>query len=110
MIHGHKMAGNVTSFDPEGRKIERELRQCILCQATWIYQPGSGARRGFCLHHMGLLCGRKECMDACRNDSHVPFFDARMQDDRDYRFDSRSGLLLPASRLLSARRSTPTAT
>ena len=92
MIRDHKPAGYVESHDSNGNKVITELRQCILCQRTWEYKPGSGSKRGFCMHHMGLLCGSKECMEACRNGTHVPFFDARMADDKRYTF--HGGLLV----------------
>jgi hypothetical protein len=87
MIHGHKPAGYVQTTDASGKKIERELRQCCHCQYTWIYRPGSGSKRGFCLKCMGLLCGRKACFDNCS-----PFHDVRMQRDKAYRFQPLTGL------------------
>lgn len=92
MIADHKPAGYVATQNERGQEVVQELRQCCLCQATWIYRPGSGEKRGFCLHHMGLLCGQKACMEACRNGSHVPFFDARMADDNRYQFDAVAGI------------------
>lgn len=87
MIRGHKPAGHVVTYDDCGKKIERELRQCCHCQYTWIYEPGSGIKRGFCLKCMGLLCGRQECFNNC-----APFFDVRMQDDKAYQFQDSTGL------------------
>lgn len=40
---------------------DHELRHCCHCGFIWRYQPGSGARRGVCLKHGGLVCGRAEC-------------------------------------------------
>ena len=61
MIVGHKPNGYTSTATGEGKKVEGETRQCVHCQYTWQYQPGSGARRGFCLHCYGLICGREEC-------------------------------------------------
>jgi hypothetical protein len=61
MIHGHKESGYFVTADGEGRKIEGETRQCVHCQFTWEYKPGSGDVRGFCLKCNGFLCGRPEC-------------------------------------------------
>lgn len=60
-IIGHKPSGFSLSADGEGKRIDGETRQCVHCQYTWQYRPGSGARRGFCLHCYGLICGRAEC-------------------------------------------------
>lgn len=43
---------------------EGNLRQCIHCQNTWTYKPGSDVRRGFCVRCNGNLCGRPQC-DTC---------------------------------------------
>jgi hypothetical protein len=61
MIVGHKPSGYFLTADGEGKRIEGETRQCVHCEWTWTYAPGSGNRRGFCLHCYGLICGREEC-------------------------------------------------
>lgn len=61
MIHGHKPAAYFVTADGEGHKIEGECRQCVHCQFTWEYHPGSGDRRGYCLRCGGFLCARAEC-------------------------------------------------
>ena len=61
MIQGHKPAGYARSFTPDSRKVEQESRQCVHCQFVWIYAPGSGDLRGWCMRHYGFLCGRPEC-------------------------------------------------
>lgn len=64
MIVGHKPAGHVVFYDAKGNKIERETRQCVHCQKTWIYQPGSKRKYGFCLKCYGIICAEcamKEC-------------------------------------------------
>ncbi len=43
---------------------EGYVRQCIHCQHTWIYKPGSGIRRGFCENCHGFTCGHPAC-DTC---------------------------------------------
>lgn len=62
MIHGHKPSGYTVTQDESGCRIEGETRQCVHCQFTWIYQPGSGDRRGWCLNCNGFVCAREECM------------------------------------------------
>lgn len=62
MIQGHKPSGYIETGTAEGGRVERETRQCCHCQYTWIYKPGSGDRRGYCLKHNGFLCARDECM------------------------------------------------
>jgi hypothetical protein len=61
MIHGHKPNGYYVTATGEGHKIEGESRQCVHCQFTWEYHPGSGIRRGYCLNCDGFLCGRDQC-------------------------------------------------
>ena len=61
MIHGHKPSSYFVTFDGEGRKIEGECRQCVHCQYTWEYHPGSGVQRGYCLECGGFVCARPEC-------------------------------------------------
>lgn len=61
MIHGHKPSAYFSTFSGDGHKIEGECRQCIHCQYTWTYSPGSGDHRGWCLRCSGFLCARTEC-------------------------------------------------
>jgi hypothetical protein len=61
MIHGHKTAGYFVKGVAGDHRVEGEARQCCHCQYVWEYIPGSGAKRGFCLHCHGLLCMRAEC-------------------------------------------------
>lgn len=61
MIIGHKASGYLVTADRNGNKVERETRQCVHCQATWVYQPGSKRRYGFCLKCHGVICGNPEC-------------------------------------------------
>lgn len=76
MIRGNKPSGYLATID---NKVFGETRQCAHCQKTWIYIPGSGARRGVCLKCTGLLCGAKECMSAC-----APFSEIVEADDSRY--------------------------
>ena len=62
MIHGHKPNGYYVTATGEGHKIEGETRQCVHCQYTWQYRPGSGITRGYCLSCDGFMCGRDECL------------------------------------------------
>lgn len=61
MIHGHKPSSYFVTADGDGHVISGEGRQCIHCQFTWEYQPGSGIERGWCLRCGGFLCARPEC-------------------------------------------------
>lgn len=63
MIHGHNKAGSYgVHYSSELHKIEEECRHCVHCQAVWVYKPGSGIRRGYCLKHDGWLCGQDACI------------------------------------------------
>ena len=68
MLQKNRPSGYFSTFNVEsGKKIEGETRQCIHCQYTWIYQPGSGRKRGWCIRCQGLLCGQYNCMKYCIN-------------------------------------------
>ena len=61
MITGHKPSGYFQTHRGDGIRVEGHTHQCAHCGYTWEYQPGSGIRRGWCLRHQALLCGRAEC-------------------------------------------------
>lgn len=44
-----------------GREKEFGLLQCCHCSYTWLPQPGSGTKRGFCQNCMGYVCGHAAC-------------------------------------------------
>lgn len=58
-------AGLCTEMDDSGQVIEHDLMQCVHCQATWRYQPGSGRKRGWCRKCDGPLCGKPACFQSC---------------------------------------------
>jgi hypothetical protein len=60
MIHGHKPNGYLVTT-VQGVRLEQETRQCVHCQYMWVYNPGSGDTRGFCLNCGGFICGRPQC-------------------------------------------------
>lgn len=62
MIHGYKPNAYFVRTDENGIKIEGECRQCVHCQHTWEYSPGSGTQRGYCLRCGGFICARPECL------------------------------------------------
>jgi hypothetical protein len=62
VIHGHKPNAYFVTASGDGKKIEGECRQCVHCQYSWEYHPGSGVERGYCLRCGGFLCARAECM------------------------------------------------
>lgn len=41
-----------------------DTRQCVHCGRHWIWQRGSGRKRGFCMQCMGITCGGPRC-DPC---------------------------------------------
>lgn len=79
MIKGYKPSGYFVTIDKNGNKVEGETRQCVHCQFTWEYIPGSGRERGFCLNCRGLLCGAKACMQHC-----APFSEIAQQGYKEY--------------------------
>lgn len=95
MIKGHKPSGHWVTYDKFGRKIEGESRSCSHCQYTWTYLPDSEwknsrywqvipkferkKKRAICLHCMGLVCGRPECMKSC-----APFSEITLNDYKNF--------------------------
>lgn len=58
----HQAHGHVVQQDPlTGNTYERETRQCSHCGRHWIFEPGSGKKRGYCYACNGLTCGADEC-------------------------------------------------
>ena len=51
----------VTHGDDGCHRFEGENRQCVHCQYSWIYNPGSGMVRGYCTRHDGWICARPQC-------------------------------------------------
>jgi hypothetical protein len=72
-ITGNKPSGHFHTFDPSGRKVEGETRQCVHCQRMWIYKAddkylikiSGGAdvkkERGWCMICHGLVCAEADC-------------------------------------------------
>lgn len=74
-IQGRKASGHFHTFDPSGRRVEGETRQCVHCQRTWVYMPHDARilrvvheaekearkERGFCLLCFGLVCNEPGC-------------------------------------------------
>lgn len=52
-----------TSID-SGLAVARDTVRCCHCGAQWVWQKGSGRKRGFCLRCKGITCGCLEC-DKC---------------------------------------------
>lgn len=61
----HVPSGWFSTEDAAGRKVERETRTCAHCGFTWVYEPGSGRRRGVCLKCMGVICCTPQCPPGC---------------------------------------------
>lgn len=64
-VGGKHLSGYVIITEPDKPTIEAETISCVHCQFTWIVQPGSGRRRGFCFRCNGPTCGKKKCTDKC---------------------------------------------
>jgi hypothetical protein len=59
----HSKVGIVTSMLYDGGSpIVRDLVSCVHCGYVWIWETGSGRRRGFCMSCNGLVCGHKACV------------------------------------------------
>ena len=42
---------------------ERDLVQCVHCQYSWVWEPGSGKLRGYCTRCNGPVCGHRACRE-----------------------------------------------
>lgn len=72
----------ITDIETGKTLFEGDLRQCIHCQNTWVYKPGSGALRGFCMNCNGHLCGRLECQDCYHNEKRIEDIEALARQNR----------------------------
>ena len=57
-------AGYVQITTPDGARVEYQTLRCVHCGCHWIYQPGSGRKRGWCMRCDGTTCGARKCL-AC---------------------------------------------
>ena len=53
--------GYIVISGPDAPTLERETLQCVHCGKHWIYEPGSGRRRGWCAPCNGVTCGAERC-------------------------------------------------
>ncbi len=54
--------GYILEERDDGRITEHDAMQCVHCQRTWKFRPGSGRQRGWCQRCMGVTCGAVGCM------------------------------------------------
>lgn len=52
----------VSTPQDSDRVVTADTVACIHCGYNWVWQPGSGKRRGFCMKCNGLVCGRPACV------------------------------------------------
>lgn len=71
-----KPHGHVTIVTAEGSCIERDTLRCVHCQHTWVVQPGSGKRRGFCTQCAGPTCGAPQCCDCVPFEKKLELYEA----------------------------------
>lgn len=64
---GQKRGVLVSTPYEGGPVVQTDIVQCCHCSRVWVWVPGSGRRRGFCMRCNGITCGSHTC-DAC-----VPF-------------------------------------
>ena len=58
----HSCVGILTSTPHDGGPaVVRDIVRCVHCDYRWVWQPGSGRRRGFCTKCNGLVCGHAHC-------------------------------------------------
>ena len=55
-----RAAGEVAWVETDTQDLisERTLRQCVHCQKTWPYMPGSGTKYEFCFKCDGIVCDK----------------------------------------------------
>lgn len=80
-----KQSGILISTPLDGGKpVTQATVMCAHCGRHWLWQPGSGRRRGFCTRCYGYTCGSEAC-DCCVSVDHLidnleagmPYFLAR---------------------------------
>lgn len=57
-------SGTLHVFDCDGPEQTFDTVQCCHCGRHWVYTPGSGRKRGFCLKCHAITCGSQKC-DSC---------------------------------------------
>lgn len=62
ILIGRRSHGQDTISWDDGRTEEYDVLQCVHCQFSWAYKPGSGAHRGWCRRCDGPVCGKSQCM------------------------------------------------
>ena len=66
-------AGEIRVVDRGTGKLlfEGSLRQCIHCQFTWTYKPGSGHLAGWCFRCGGFICHKIACQDCYHKEQRI---------------------------------------
>jgi len=72
----------ITDIESGKTLFEGEVKQCIHCQYTWRYKPGSGALRGICWRCNGPLCGRKQCSVCYHKEKRIEDMEAVVRRNR----------------------------
>lgn len=93
MIQGNRASHYVVTQDANGKRVERELRQCSHCQTTWLYIPGSGNVRRICMQCMGMCCNSPAC-NAMASGKCAPFSAVVESGDARYVM-SEAGVMVP---------------
>ena len=57
-------AGTLHIFDGDGPEQTFDTVQCCHCGRHWVFEPGSGRKRGYCLKCNAITCGNERC-DLC---------------------------------------------
>lgn len=61
---GHSYRKESGAIVLDGRHVA-STQQCVHCGSHERVSPGSGKKRGWCMHCGGFVCGRPNCMKYC---------------------------------------------
>jgi hypothetical protein len=77
-VFGHRSDGVKGYVLIDGREAGETL-QCAHCMMHWVRRPGSGTRRGFCLHCAGPTCGKPGCGRCVPAEARIEYCEAEFQ-------------------------------
>jgi len=67
---GHKSGTLITTLYDDDRVVVSDTVKCCHCGRQWVWKPGSGKVRGYCMSCANFTCGRLEC-DPCRTEEQL---------------------------------------
>ena len=72
----HRPHGTIIISDPDAPgDVHIDVLTCCHCQRAWVYKPGSGAKRGFCMRCNRVTCGCQACEECVPFEKRLDLFE-----------------------------------